>query len=90
MKGVILPNLKLNHLKSSQKSLFLTYFLAPAKSGMFGFAIFFTVLLIVKAFSIIFSNNSFFIIKTEDVALSLIGFVSFYLVKIFKQILAGK
>jgi hypothetical protein len=57
---------------------------------MFGFAIFFTVLLIVKAFSIIFSNNSFFIVKTEDVALSLIGFVSFYLVKIFKQILAGK
>ncbi len=90
MKGVILPNLKVNLHRNSLYGLFLTYFLSPVKSGIFGFAIFFTSLLIVKAFLILISKNNIFIVSIEDVSLSLIGFASFYLVKIFKQLLSVK
>jgi hypothetical protein len=90
MKGVILPNLRISQSRNSLYRLFLTYLLIPVKSGLFGFAIFFTVLLLVKTFLLLLSNRNMFMVSIEDVALSLIGFASFYMVRIFKDVLGGK
>ncbi|MBT8379493.1 MAG: hypothetical protein KJN64_09695 [Ignavibacteria bacterium] len=89
MKGVIIPNLAINNRKNSFFRLFSTYLLVPFRSGLFGFAIFFTALLLVKTFLFLVSNQNYFIVNVSDVVLSLIGFVSFYLVRIFQNFKGG-
>ena len=90
MKGVTFPNLGINQRKNSFFRLFSTYLLMPFRSGLFGFAMFFTALLLVKTFLFLISNQNYFIVNVSDVALSLIGFASFYFVRIFKNIKNGK
>ncbi len=90
MKGVIIPNLGINQRKYSFSRLFFTYLLIPFRSGLFGFAIFFTILLLVKTFLFLISAQNYFIVNVGDVALSLLGFASFYIVRIFQNIKNGK
>jgi len=90
MKGVLIPNLGLNRRKNSFSWLFYTYLFIPFRSGLFGFAIFFTILLLAKIFIFLISSQNYFVVNVGDVALSLIGFASFYIVKFFQNIKNGK
>ena len=90
MKGVIIPNLAIIRRKNPLFRVFSTYFLIPFRSGLFGFAIFFTALLLVKTFLFFVSNQNYFIVNVGDVALSLIGFASFYLIRIFQNFKSGE
>ena len=90
MKGVIIPNLVISHRKNYFFRLFYSYLLIPLRSGLFGFALFFTALLLVKTFLFLVSNQNYFIVNVGDVALSLIGFVSFYIIRIFQNFKNGK
>jgi hypothetical protein len=90
MKGVIITNLAISNKKNSFFRLFYNYFFIPFKSGLFGFAIFFTALLLVKTFLFLISSQNYFIVNVGDVVLSLIGFASLYVVRIFQNIKNGK
>jgi hypothetical protein len=86
MKGVILPDATINRQKNHFHSIFYSYLLLPLKSGFFGFAIFFTSLLLVKTCILFIDKQGLFIVNVGDVALSLIGFASFYLVRVFQSL----
>jgi len=90
MKGVVIPNLVISNRKNSFFRLFYTYLIIPFRSGLFGFAFFFTALLLVKTFLFLISSQNYFIVNVGDVALSLIGFASFYIVGIFQNFKNGK
>ena len=90
MKGVVIPNLVISNRKNSFFRLFYTYLIIPFRSGLFGFAFFFTALLLVKTFLFLISSQNYFIVNVGDVALSLIGFASFYIVGILQNFKNGK
>jgi hypothetical protein len=90
MKGVIIPDLVISHRKNSFFRLFYNYLLIPLRSGLFGFAFFFTALLMIKTFLFLLSTQNYFIVNVGDVTLSLIGFASFYIIRIFQNIKNGK
>ncbi len=57
------------------------YIWAPIRSGLYGFAMFFTILLAVKLFSYIIGTYNFFAIELTDLSLSSIGFVLLFLIR---------
>jgi hypothetical protein len=82
MKEVIMSSLEKEEGKISVTTTkWKQYLLNPLKSGLFGFAIFFTILLAVKLFSYTIGTYSFFAIEITDIELSSIGFVLLFLIK---------
>jgi hypothetical protein len=83
MKEVLIGNLEKEEGKNSAISIikWKQYLLSPLKSGLFGFAMFFTILLIVKLFSYAIGTYNFFVIEISDIELSLIGFVLLFLIR---------
>jgi len=61
------------------------HFLEPVKSGLFGFSIFITILIIVKLFSYLIGSYNYFAIEITDVQLSLIGFVLLFLIRFLEN-----
>ena len=59
----------------------IKYFLVPFRYGAFGFIIFFVVLLAVKILTNYVGNNQVFRVETEDILLSLVGFVLFFAIR---------
>jgi len=55
------------------------------QSGFFGFAIFFTVLLLSKYLSSLIGNSENFTVDLSDVLLSLIGFVLTFLISLLSN-----
>jgi hypothetical protein len=90
MKGVIISNTGINGRKNYFSRFFTDYLFNPLGYGLFGFAIFFTSLLLVKTFLFLISFQNLFVVNVNDVALSLIGFASFYIVRIFQNIKNGR
>lgn len=86
MKGVILGQ---NRQKTDEYSIFLilvAFVFEPIKTGLYGFSAFFTVLVITKSFSFLSGLTNFFKIGMEDVIFSLLGFILFFLLKLFENI----
>lgn len=86
MKGAIL-------YKSSQKiinrpfySFFVEYIFEPFKSGLFGFAAFFTVLIFATGLSYLFGFTNEYNIGSDDVLISVLGFVIIYFIKLFDNV----
>jgi hypothetical protein len=61
------------------------HFLEPIKSGLFGFAIFITILIIVKLFSYLIGTYDYFSLEITDIQLSLIGFVLLFLIRFLEN-----
>ncbi len=73
--------------KNIGKSDFLTRFLfQPFSGGIFGFAVFFSVLLITKGVSILLRISKKFVIDMNDVILASIGFVLLFLIKLLENV----
>lgn len=76
-----------NHPLKAADSFFVSikkYFLIPIQSGLFGFAAFFTTVIIAKYFGSFFQSFEF-AIDIEDVYLSSLGFFLVFLIKILEN-----
>ncbi|MCF6269597.1 MAG: hypothetical protein L3J41_07795 [Melioribacteraceae bacterium] len=82
MKEILMNNVEKKERANSTSSLSThDYIWAPLKSGLFGFAIFFTILLAVKLFSYAIGTYNYFAIELTDLQLSSIGFVLLFLIR---------
>lgn len=61
------------------------YFFNPLKNGILGFIAFLFVLVATKYLSFLIGNQTKFIIDEEDLMLSLIGFVLFFLIRLLEN-----
>lgn len=61
------------------------YLLQPIKSGLFGFSIFITILLLVKLFSYVIGTYNYLTIEMTDIELSFIGFVLLFLIRFLEN-----
>ncbi|GMR25286.1 MAG: hypothetical protein BMS9Abin39_0573 [Ignavibacteria bacterium] len=87
MKGVLLFGSSHHKRKNSFYAFFKQFILVPAKSGLYGFAAFFTVLIFAKGIINILGFTDFYVINSDDVLFSSLGFVLVYLGKIVKNII---
>ncbi|MDA3861173.1 MAG: hypothetical protein PF445_08090 [Melioribacteraceae bacterium] len=61
------------------------FLVEPIKSGLFGFAIFITILIAVKLFSYAIGTYDFFALEITDIELSFIGFVLLFLIRFLEN-----
>lgn len=61
------------------------YIVNPFLNGVLGFAAFLFVLVATKYLSYLIGNQSKFLIEGEDLMLSLIGFVVFFLIRLLEN-----
>lgn len=87
MKGVLLFGSSHHERKNSFYGFFKEFILVPAKSGLYGFAAFFTALIFAKGIINILGFTDYYIINSDDVLFSSLGFVLVYLGKIVKNIM---
>ena len=86
MKGVILSK---SHYKTGGSILYyylISFFFKPFFSGLYGFAAFFTVLIFTKGLTYLFGFTEQYIVSSEDVLFSILGFVLVFLIKLFDNI----
>ena len=82
MKEISVNNsIGINETKQLGNNKLKTLLLEPLKSGLFGFAIFFTILLSVKLFSYLIGTYNTFVVEITDIELSSIGFVLLFLIR---------
>ena len=82
MKNGYVRSLEKKDVGNSTSPNFVKDFIwAPIRAGIFGFAMFFTILLAVKLFSYAIGTYSFFAIELTDLGLSSIGFVLLFLIR---------
>jgi uncharacterized membrane protein len=67
------------------KSNFSKFCLYPIRHGFLGFVIFLAVLLSTKLFAMTFGIHKYSILETEDLLLSIIGFVTFFLIRLLEN-----
>lgn len=87
MKGVLFFGSSHHERKNSFYGLFKEFILVPAKSGLYGFAAFFTALIFAKGIINIMGVTDYYIINSDDVLFSSLGFVLVFLGKIVKNIM---
>ena len=66
---------------TSSHSFMKDYIWAPIRSGLYGFAMFFSILLAEKLFSYIIGTYNIFAVELTDLSLSSIGFVLLFLIR---------
>ena len=67
-------------------SIITDYLFKPSISGLFGFSMFLTIIVISKFIGYLFSNVSSFQIDSQDINISLLGFLLLFLVDLLKNI----
>jgi hypothetical protein len=86
MKEIKAANPKISYpVSKSSKDKVSALVFQPLKSGLFGFAIFFTILAVSKVISYLFFGNDYIIISLDDAAISLVGFVLVFSMKILEK-----
>jgi hypothetical protein len=81
MKGIIVNNRVSQAARSSGFELITRFFLLPLRSGLYGFAAFFTLLIAAKFFWYLIGHKDWFNVTTDDVSLSLLGFAIVFVVR---------
>lgn len=72
-------------LSTYTKGKFHNYFAAPVLSELYGYAMFFTVLLASKVLGALIGTKPQFNIDMDDVAMSALGFVFLFLIRFLKK-----
>jgi hypothetical protein len=86
MKGAIVSK---SHIKVENGAVFSflnNFFLKPFKSGLYGFAAFFTVLIMTKGMSYLLGFTTEYVVNNEDVLFSLLGLIIVFLIKLTENI----
>ncbi len=86
MKGVIVHSTGTRVLNPVIYQLLLNYFLLPLKSGLYGFAAFFTLLIMVKTVVSLLGYSEEFIVSTGDVLQSSLGFGLVFIIRLVQNI----
>lgn len=76
----------ISHEEKNIGKLLNSFFLLPLKSGLTGFAVFFTILVATKFLGFLLGSQPTFQIVLDDVFLSLIGFVLFFLIRFLENL----
>ena len=63
----------------------LNFVFYPVRAGLFGFALFFTILLFAKFFGYLSNSYNSFAIDVEDIALSALGFILVFLIRLLQN-----
>ena len=77
------------HIKTGGNILYyylISFFFKPIVSGLYGFAAFFTVLIFTKGITYLLGFSEQYIIGSDDVLFSILGFVLVFLIKLFEII----
>lgn len=74
-----------SHNKSKVRNFTYKFVWQPLKSGVVGFAAFFTVLVITKLLSYLIGTRDVFTIEIEDLTVSFIGFILLFLFTFVEQ-----
>lgn len=77
-----LQNVKLEKLSNIDWNAWI---FNPIKSGIFGFTMFFVVVILTKLLASVINPGNNFVIELDDIYLSLIGFVLLFLIKILEN-----
>ncbi len=72
--------------KANTPSYFRVLLIEPLSNGLYGFALFFSILLLTKALSSFLGVQKGFEVDLGDVLLSFIGFLLLFLVKVLENI----
>lgn len=86
MKGAILSK---SHIKTGGNTFYnylISFFFKPVVSGLYGFTAFFTVLIFTKGLSYLLGLTEQYIVSTDDVLFSILGFVLVFLIKLMDNI----
>lgn len=86
MKGAILSK---THIKTGGKIFYyflISFFFNPFVSGLYGFAAFFTVLIFTKGIAYLLGFTDQYIVSSDDVLFSILGFVLVFLIKLLDNI----
>ena len=86
MKGVIVHSTRIRALNPFINQVLLNYFLLPLKSGLYGFATFFTLLIVVKTVLSLLGYSEEFIVNTGDVLHSSLGFGLVFIIRLVQNI----
>ena len=86
MKGAILYKAYQKEENHTLLSFFVRFLFEPFKSGLFGFAAFFTVLIFTTGMSYLLGITNEWLINSDDVLFSLLGFVIVYIIKLSENI----
>jgi biotin transporter BioY len=86
MKGAILSK---SHVKTGSNIIYyylISFLIKPFVSGLYGFAAFFTVLIFTKGITYLIGFTEQYIVSSDDVLFSILGFVLVFLIKLFDNI----
>ena len=86
MKGVILSK---SHIKTGGNIIYyylISFFFKPFVSGLYGFAAFFTALIFTKGVTYLFGFTDQYIVSSDDVLFSILGFILVFLIKLIESI----
>jgi hypothetical protein len=86
MKGVILSKAHPKAGGNIVYSFFVSFLIKPFVSGLYGFAAFFTVLIFTKGVSYLIGFTEQYIVSSDDVLFSILGFVLVFMIKLFENI----
>lgn len=73
---------KMSTVKVSVEDIIFDYFIIPLRSGLYGFLIFFSILVLTKLFGYMTGTQKIFFISSDDLILSMIGFAPLFLIKL--------
>lgn len=82
MKGAILNKKFSSTAKFNGPELLLKFLIIPLRSGLYGFAAFFTLLIAAKFFWYLIGFKDWFTVTIDDVTISLLGFAIVFIVRI--------
>lgn len=86
MKGVLLSNAHPKVRGNLIYSSIVSFFFKPFVSGLYGFAAFFTVLIFTKGISHFIGITDQYIVSSDDVLFSVLGFIMVFIIKLFESI----
>jgi len=86
MKGAIVTESQTKIGDNTVYSFLVNFLIEPFKSGLFGFAGFFTVLIFTKGISYLLGLAKEYVVSSEDVLFSLLGLVIVFLIKLSENI----
>jgi len=90
MKGILVSGAHFTFDNKKLLLMFNIFLLQPFKTGLYGFAAFFTVLIFTRGITVLFGFIDSYIVNIDDVYFSLLGFVMVFLIKLLENIKNSK
>jgi hypothetical protein len=86
LKGAIVHSARTRAVIPAINHILFNYFLLPLKAGLYGFAAFFTLLIVAKTVISLLGYSEEFLVNTGDVLQSSIGFGLVFIIRLVQNI----